>query len=372
MNQLTIISIVGARPQFIKAAAVCRAVSEYNKDRKTAEIRHILIHTGQHYDENMSKVFFEELDIPPPDYNLGIGSFSHGKQTGKMLEAIEEVLIEQQPEWTLVYGDTNSTIAGALAAVKLHLPLAHIEGGLRSFNRRMPEEINRVLTDHISNLIFCPTTAAVSNLKREGVTEGVKMVGDVMYDCSLYYGNKVSAIEAGILINYNLSPKSYYLATMHRAENTDSLRRLKNIIRAFNLLSKNDFPVVFPAHPRTLKILQQSDLKLEGSVKLVPPVSYLEMVVLEKNAAVILTDSGGVQKEAYFYSVPCITLGDETEWIETVEIKANFLTGAETDAIIKTAADFKTAKINFKKGIYGSGNTGELILKELMIESSTQ
>ncbi|MHB0856569.1 MAG: non-hydrolyzing UDP-N-acetylglucosamine 2-epimerase [Anaerolineae bacterium] len=332
-----LLTIVGARPQFIKAAAVSRAIREHNALRPEHQMHEILVHTGQHYDENMSQIFFDELDIPRPDYNLGVGSLPHGAQTGRMLEAIEEILLKEQPDWVLVYGDTNSTLAGALAAAKLHIPVAHVEAGLRSFNRRMPEELNRVLTDHVSSLLFCPTQSAVSNLAAEGITQGVELVGDVMYDCALFYADKVKGLEAGILHKHALVTKSYYLATVHRAENTDDPKKLGTIVDAFDELSTPECPVVIPLHPRTRTKMAQYDLCFGAQVRVLDPVSYLEMVALERNAKVILTDSGGVQKEAYFHGVPCVTLREETEWVETVNLGWNALCVLEASGDLRQA-----------------------------------
>lgn len=311
---MKIASIVGARPQFIKAAAVSRVL------RATPEVQEVLVHTGQHYDENMSEIFFRELEIPEPDYNLGIGSGSHGAQTGRMLEAIEEVLLREQPDWVLVYGDTNSTLAGALAAVKIHIPVAHVEAGLRSFNRQMPEEINRVLTDHASDLLFAPTETAVENLHREGIPENrVYLVGDVMYDAAIYYAAKAER-ESRVLEQLNLKPKTYILATIHRAENTDVPARLQAIFKGIAIIAQ-EVPVVLPLHPRTRAALTREGILegVTGDIRLIEPVGYLDMVMLEKNARLIVTDSGGVQKEAFFYGVPCLTLREETEWVELVE-----------------------------------------------------
>jgi UDP-GlcNAc3NAcA epimerase len=317
---LRLITIIGARPQFIKAAAVSRTIAT------TSGMSETLVHTGQHYDSSLSEVFFTELAIPTPDYNLGIGSCSHGKQTGQMLEAIEPVLIQEKPDWVLVYGDTNSTLAGALAAAKLHLPIAHVEAGLRSFNRRMPEEVNRVLTDHCSDLLFAPTQQAVLNLACEGISsDRIFLVGDVMYDAALIYGNKADS-NSQILEQLNLQSQNYILATVHRAENTDHPQRLQAIFAGLSLVAR-ELPVVLPLHPRTRKVLEQTDLlsSLPPAFKIVDPFGYLDMIRLEKQAWAIATDSGGVQKEAFFYRVPCITLREETEWVELVELGWNQL-----------------------------------------------
>jgi UDP-N-acetylglucosamine 2-epimerase len=330
---MKILTVVGARPQFIKLAPLSKILRENG-------INEIIVHTGQHYDENMNDLFFKELEIPEPDYNLGIGSGSHGEQTGRMLIEIEKIILKENPDLVIVYGDTNSTLAGALAASKLHIKLAHVEAGLRSFNKRMPEEINRVLTDHVSDILFCPTQTAVENLKNEGITNGVYLVGDLMFDALLHF-SKISDMKSNILERLNIKPKEYYLATIHRAENTDNYERLKNILTAF---SKLDEMVVFPIHPRTRKMINYYGLDglLENdNVKVIDPVGYLDMLKLEKNAKAILTDSGGVQKEAFWLKVPCITLRDETEWIETVNLGWNRLIGSNVEKILKAVRDLK-------------------------------
>jgi UDP-N-acetylglucosamine 2-epimerase len=320
---MKIASVVGARPQFIKAAPVSRELRKRHTE--------ILVHTGQHYDDCMSAIFFKDLAIPEPDYNLGVGSGGHGWQTGTMLIKLEEVLLEERPDLVLVYGDTNSTLAGALAAAKLHIPMAHVEAGLRSFNRRMPEEINRVLTDHISHLLFCPTETAVRNLAAEGIHNGVYNVGDVMYDAVLH-NIKVAEAHSDILSRLGMTPKAFLLVTVHRPDNTDQPENLEAIVAALNALTE---PVIFPAHPRTRKALRNAGCSLNTNVVLIEPVSYLDMLILEKHARMILTDSGGVQKKAYFFGVPCVTLRSETEWVETVEARWNRLVGADTDRLLK-------------------------------------
>ena len=348
---MKIASIVGARPQFIKAAPLDRELRELHE--------HVLIHTGQHYDYLMSAVFFEELGIPEPDYNLGVGSGSHGRQTGEMLIRIEETLSQERPDCVLVYGDTNSTLAGALAAAKLHLPLAHVEAGLRSFNRRMPEEINRVLTDHMADLLFCPTETARHNLTSEGITKGVSNVGDVMYDAVL---QSIDIVErrSQILGSLNIQPRSYLLATIHRPSNTDNLQNLSAILAAFNEAGEN---IVFPAHPRTSQAITRTGCELPSRVKLLEPVSYLDMLALERNARLILTDSGGVQKEAYFFGVPCITLREETEWVETTEAGWNMLVGASKAKIIQAVQEFRPQGKRPK--IFGDGKASQKIAHHL-------
>jgi len=344
-----IVTVVGARPQFIKAAPVSRALRKQHTE--------ILVHTGQHYDNNMSAVFFEELDIPEPDYNLGIGSASHGAQTGAMLAAIEEVLLKERPDWMLVYGDTNSTLAGALAAVKLHIKVAHVEAGLRSFNRLMPEEINRLLTDHVSDLLLCPSQTAADNLKAEGVTRGVHVVGDVMAD-ALAYAVARSAGRSQVLPRLGLTAKKYLLVTIHRAENTDDPGRITSILSALNDLQET---VVFPVHPRTRAVLEKLDCVIQPHVLLIEPVGYLDMAQLEQSARMILTDSGGIQKEAYWLGVPCVTLRDETEWVETVAAGWNVLAGADEGTIVEKVRSFKPPLTH--DPLYGGQKASELIIQ---------
>jgi len=321
---MKIASIVGARPNFIKLAPVSREI------RKKME--EVIIHTGQHYDYEMDKIFFQELGIPDPDYHLGIGSGTHGSQTGEMLKAIEEILLKEQPDIALVFGDTNTTLAGALAAAKLYIPVAHVEAGLRSFNKKMPEEVNRVLVDHCSDLLFCPTKTAVDNLRKESIVNGVFQTGDVMLDI-LQECIKIAEKRSHIMEELKLLPKDYCLVTVHRAENTDDMARLRAIVNA--LADIGD--LVFPCHPRTEKQLRVAGLwdMLGRRVKVIKPLGYLDMLLLEKNARVILTDSGGVQKEAYMLKVPCVTIRDETEWVETTADGWNVLTGADTIGIIR-------------------------------------
>ena len=367
---MKIVTIIGARPQFIKAATVSRAIAEYNKalTKGQERIEEVLVHTGQHYDENMSDVFFEELDIPQPDYHLGIGSANHGAQTGRMLEEIEKVLLKEEPDRVLVYGDTNSTLAGALTAAKLHIPVAHVEAGLRSFNRQMPEEINRVLTDHIADMLFAPTQTAVDNLRNEGISEDkIFLVGDVMYDAALYYGGRVEE-KSNILEQYHLQPQQYILTTIHRAENTDDPVRLRAIFEGLSEVAK-ETRVVLPLHPRTKAALIRDSLyeTVIKSLIVIPPVGYLDMVMLEKNARLIATDSGGVQKEAYFYRVPCVTLREETEWVELVDTGWNVLVELFDPVEIATKIIMRLnhkGDVNFN--LYGQGDVAKSIVGKII------
>lgn len=359
---MKIVSIVGARPQFVKAATVSRALA------RTASIREVIVHTGQHYDNNMSGVFFDELGIPQPSYNLGIGSAGQGAQTGRMLEAIENVLLEERPDWLLVYGDTNSTIAGALAAAKLHIAVAHVEAGLRSFNRRMPEEVNRVVTDHLSDLLFAPTSTAVKNLAGEGIDAGkVAMVGDVMYDTALYFRDRAQS-QSQIRHELGLREGAYVLATIHRAENTDDPARLSAILGGIAEVSQ-ERTVVLPVHPRTRNAIRNAGLQLPDTLRFIDPVSYLDMVMLECGAELIVTDSGGVQKEAYFFRVPCLTLRDETEWVELVQCGWNTLltptTGAAVADGIRTALRAGRPD-QWLDSLYGDGAAAEAIVASLL------
>lgn len=355
---MKIITVVGARPQFIKASAISRCI----RQEYCQQMTEIMIHTGQHFDANMSDIFFEDLEIPKPKYHLNIAGGHHGAMTGRMMEGIEEVVMTEKPDMLLVYGDTNSTLAGALVASKLHIPIAHVEAGLRSFNRRMPEEVNRVMTDHVSTYLFCPTTLAVENLKLEGITRGVHQVGDVMYDVALYFASKAKS-QSSILEKLNLLEKNYVLVTCHRAENTDDKTRLENILKALTVIAK-DSKVVFPMHPRTLKYIEVYQLKhYLQSICVVEPLPYLDLVALQQSAKLILTDSGGVQKEAFFYQVPCITMRDETEWVETVELGWNRLVGADTDKMLQAL----TCAQHRIQGIYpyGKGDASNIILNHL-------
>jgi len=362
------VTVVGARPQFIKAAAVSRAVAAHNASGNSRHIDELIVHTGQHYDDNMSKVFFDELQIPPPAINLGVGSGSHGRQTGAMLERLEAVLVEQRPDWTLIYGDTNSTLAGALAAAKLHVPVAHVEAGLRSFNRRMPEEINRVVADTLSALLFCPTAAAVANLANEGVTKGVHEVGDVMYD-SVLHNTALAERSSDVVGRLGFAPKSYYLATIHRAENTDDPARLASILEALAQLER---PLVLPLHPRTRKTLGEGLKRIGSRLRVIDPVPYLDMLMLERGARIILTDSGGVQKEAYWFGVPCVTMRDGTEWVELVEAACNTVVGADAGLIVATVRGIESSGASNPPGanrqLYGDGHSAEAIVRLLVSE----
>jgi len=413
------VTVVGARPQFVKAAAVRRAIETYSEQRALTGQRRsrkafqeVLIHTGQHYDYGMDGVFFKELQLPKPDHHLGVGSGSHARQTALMLERIEAIVQKEKPDVVLVYGDTNSTLAGALVAAKLDIPVAHVEAGLRSYNRVMPEETNRVLTDHLSTLLFCPTLQSLQNLQKEGIRNGkekvVKRVGDVMYDSILYYSavaDRTSTIlhDLGMstpnaerrTLNDSMSGSfsphasrltpndsrygssspnaehrtpNYYLATLHRAENTDDPGRLKSILAALHEIGK-DAPVILPLHPRTQKMMKTYGLRLTGErIRQTDPVSYLDMLALEKNARAILTDSGGVQKEAYWFHVPCFTLREETEWVETVESGWNVLVGTETGRIVEEVHR-KRRRNPPQKGtqLFGDGRASQKIVQSLAL-----
>ncbi len=356
---MKLITIIGARPQFIKAAAVSRAI-------QNSGIHEIIVHTGQHFDKNMSEVFFSEMEIPRPDYNLNINSLSHGAMTGRMLEGIEEVIQKEKPDILMVYGDTNSTIAGALAAKKLHIKVAHVEAGLRSFNMEMPEEVNRILTDRVSDYLFCPTQTALDNLEREGFNGfncRIDNVGDVMYDASLFY-SKMAEERAVFAQSLHLDPGDYVLCTVHRQENTDDPLRLRGIFDALeeiNLTKK----VVLPLHPRTRKILKKQGIA--PGFMVIDPVGYFDITFLMKNAALILTDSGGMQKEAYFFDKYCITLRDETEWIELVENHVNKLAGADKQTILGTFSEFANKEFDAVQPLYGDGNASKKIVQILTV-----
>ena len=345
---MKIMSVVGARPNFVKLAPLSREVRRVSEE--------VIVHTGQHYNYEMDKIFFNELGIPEPDYHLGVGSGTHGHQTGEMIKRIEDVLTEERPDIVLDFGDTNTTLAGAIAAVKLHIKIAHVEAGLRSYDRSMPEEINRILVDHCSDMLFCPTKTAVENLRKEGIVDGVYLTGDVMVDC-LNYCITIAEKKSRILDELSLKPKGYNLATVHRAENTDRPERLSGIVDAFCKVGN----VVFPCHPRTEKLLNRFGLwgKLKENVKIINPVGYFDMLMLEKNAKKILTDSGGVQKEAYILGVPGITLRENTEWVETVEDGWNVLVGTRKDEIVKAIREFEPEKV--QRDVFGRGDASKKI-----------
>jgi UDP-N-acetylglucosamine 2-epimerase len=353
---MNIVTVVGARPQFIKSAPVSKAIAK-------TDSQEYLIHTGQHYDYGMSKIFFEEMGIREPNINLNVGSGTHAQQTSQMLVGIEQVLLSNNPDLVLVYGDTNSTLAGALAAAKLRIKLAHIEAGLRSFNRQMPEEHNRVLTDHCADLLFCPTQTAVDNLANEGIQKGAYLVGDTMYDAILQYSD--SAVQhSTILDRLELNPKKYMLVTIHRAYNTDNPDVLRSILSAFEQF---DEIVVFPAHPRTINALQTAKISISSNVKVIEPIGYLEMLILEQNARIILTDSGGIQKEAYFLKIPCFTLRPETEWVETTESGWNKLVGTETKNIVTSLKSYTSHRLAHPD-FFGDGHASEKIVNILKSE----
>lgn len=360
---MKIITIIGARPQFVKAATVSRAILEHNKAYPSNTIEELIVHTGQHYDTNMSDVFFTEMEIPKPAYTLGVGGGSHGAMTGRQLEKIEEVLLKEKPDYVLVYGDTNSTLAGSLAAVKLHIPVVHVEAGLRSFNMKMPEEVNRILTDQISDVLFCPTETAVNNLKNEGFeskTCQIFNVGDVMYDAAMYYSPK-SKKPNSVKVDSNFA-----LVTIHRADNTDNVERLTNIVKALNEIHLQT-PVVCPIHPRTRKMM--AALSIVPSFEMIEPVGYFEMIWLLKNCALVITDSGGLQKEAYFFKKPCITMRDQTEWVELIEAGVNQLVGASQSLIVEKSVEVKKLihdNSSFNKEIYGTGNASNKIIETLV------
>jgi len=364
---LKIVTIVGARPQFVKAAVVSRAINAHNLKKNSRKIKEVIVHTGQHYDENMSNVFFEEMRIPSPDYLLGLSGGMHGSMTGQMLIKIEEVLREEAPDIVLVYGDTNSTLAGALAAAKLHIPVAHVEAGLRSFNMEMPEEVNRILTDRISTYLFCPTKQAVNNLFAEGAEKwpGARVynAGDVMYDAVLYY-KTIAAPSWEIDELVNKLGYNYYLATVHRAENTDNYERFSNIVQALEEIAA-ETPVILPLHPRARNKLDTYGIAIKN-ITCIDPVGYFDMLTLLNNTKAVFTDSGGLQKEAYFFQKPCITFRDETEWGELVENGFNAVVGAKAGSIVGAEKDLHQKDKLWDTGLYGDGQTGNRIVQLLV------
>ncbi len=353
---MKIISVVGARPQFIKASAISREI------QNRSDIKEVIIHTGQHFDENMSEIFFREMGIPEPDYNLNINSLTHGAMTGQMLEKIENILLSEKPDAVLVYGDTDSTLAGALAAKKLHIKLCHVEAGLRSYNMKMPEEINRILTDRISDVLFCPSKAAVDNLNKEGFenfNNKIVVSGDVMFDSILYY-SKQSALKSDIIKKLNLD--NYVLCTVHRAENTDDINRLNSIMSALNKINKF-VNVVLPLHPRTKNIIEKNNINVEFSI--IEPVGYFDMIELLKHCSLVITDSGGLQKEAFFLKKNCVTLRDETEWSELIDNGFNELAGADMEKIIISVNKMLHQKSDFSKNLYGNGGASKIIVDSI-------
>jgi UDP-GlcNAc3NAcA epimerase len=376
---IKIVTIIGARPQIIKAAALSRTIQNEYK----LSISEVIVHTGQHYDNNMSAVFFDELGIPKPDYNLNVGSGAHGSQTAKMIVGIEEVLVNEKPDALVVYGDTNSTLAGAIAASKLHIPIVHIEAGLRSFNKKMPEEINRILCDHASTLLFTPTKAGLTNLEKEGFPinaqkpytadkQGVFHCGDIMYDNSVHF-SAVSDLQSSILSVNQLEASKYILSTIHRNDNTDNPQNLTSIFRALlSLIENHNQTIVLPLHPRTKNLMEQNlpvdlmnKINNNASFNIIDPVSFLDMIALEKNASIIITDSGGVQKEAYFFNKPCIILRPETEWVELVECGAATIVGSNPEEIANAFMNYSSQKIEFPP-LFGDGKAAEFICSKMI------
>ena len=353
-----ILTILGARPQFIKAAAVSRTMAEAD------DLEEIIVHTGQHFDHKMSDIFFEEMSIPQPNYNLEINSLSHGAMTGRMLEGVEEIIQKEKPDMVLVYGDTNSTVAGPLAARKLHVPCAHVEAGLRSYNERMPEEINRIIADRISNILFCPTDTAVKNLRDEGFDNlDIKIVkcGDVMYDAALHY-SQLSAERSTVINKLGLDDSPFVLCTVHRQENTDDPQALSGIIEALNRINK-EIPVVLPLHPRTRKVIERDGLGTDFNP--IDPVGYFDMIELLKHCSLVMTDSGGLQKEAYFFKKNCVTMREQTEWVELLDGGFNTLAGSDSDRIYQGYETMLNKKSDFALNLYGDGHASEVIVTEL-------
>jgi UDP-GlcNAc3NAcA epimerase len=377
---IKIVTIIGARPQIIKAAALSRAI----KNKFSNKISEIIVHTGQHYDENMSQVFFDELMIPKPNYNLNVGSSSHGEQTAQMIKGIEKILIDEKPNYIILYGDTNSTLAGCIAAAKIHIPIAHIEAGLRSFNKSMPEEINRIMCDHVSTLLFSPTQTGINNLIKEGFNQTNKPpfnidnpkiyhCGDVMFDNSLYF-SLIAEQKSTVINDYEIDKNNFILGTIHRDNNTDINERLNKIFISINKISSKDkIQIVLPLHPRTSKLLKQNlteklynEITNNPLIKIIPPVSFLDMILLEKNAKMIITDSGGVQKEAFFFKKPCIIFRAETEWVEIVENGSGFICDADESKIMAAYETIKNNLFNNFPDIYGDGKASEFICEEMI------
>ena len=364
---MKIVTVIGARPQIIKAAALSRAIRQHF----SKEVQEVIVHTGQHYDNNMSQVFFDELDIPQPQYNIGVGSDSHGAQTAKMIEGIEKILLKEKPDCIVLYGDTNSTLAGAIAASKIHVPIVHIEAGLRSFNKAMPEEINRICCDHCSTLLFSPTATGYKNLLNEGIKTGIYHCGDVMYDNSKYFAN-IADKKSQILDKEELRGIDYVLCTIHRDNNTDQPERLNAIFRALLKISESK-KVILPLHPRTSKSLNVSlektllhQITNNPNIKILPPASFFDMIVLERHAQMIITDSGGVQKEAFFFQKPCLILRSETEWTEIVECGAAVITDADESIIVESFNNFIENPPHNDPEIFGDGNAAAFICKEML------
>jgi UDP-GlcNAc3NAcA epimerase len=360
---MKIATVLGARPQFIKAASVSRAIAEHNAPihNSQSKIHEIIVHTGQHFDANMSDIFFDEMQIPRPDYELDINSLGHGAMTGRMLEQIEEILLKEKPDILMVYGDTNSTLAGALAAKKLHIKVAHVEAGLRSFNMHMPEEINRILTDRISDLLFCPTDTALQNLEREGFSAfpcRIIKSGDVMQDAAIFYRD-IAAHKSDVISRLGLGGKPFAIGTIHRAENTDSPERLEAIMSALNKIAR-EMEVILPLHPRTRKIMR--DRGLDSRCTIIDPVGYFDMIQLLEHTCIVLTDSGGLQKEAFFFSKPCVTLRDETEWVELLDGGYNTLAGASSEQIVAGFSQMLSAEPDYQRNLYGAGRASQAIV----------
>lgn len=352
-----VLTIVGARPQFVKAATLSRVFGTRD------DVRELIVHTGQHFDKNMSDVFFDEMEIPKPDFQLDIHSLNHGAMTGRMMEGLEKLMLDEKPDMVLIYGDTNSTLAGALSAVKLHIPVAHVEAGLRSFNMEMPEEVNRILADRVSDILYCPTETARQNLIDEGyesIATEILVTGDVMLDAAMFYAEK-SREKSTIVSNLNL--KNFVLVTLHRAENTDDPEKLSSIINALNAINE-ECPIVLPIHPRTKKLIAQYGL--ETNFQTIEPVGYFDMIALLENSSMVMTDSGGLQKEAYFFKKPCITMREQTEWVELVSEGVNILTGSDGDKIMSAYKSMSGKELSFNNRLYGDGHAAESIVGHLL------